>query len=306
MQSKKHIMEYSGNTTILKCYMPISHLPKNQKAVFATLFVFIAVVASFLNIGMLTLFIKTPSLGNKSHFHLLSLIIGDVIVGVLLSPITVKKILIENYQNCFVNYFGPLVSVSGVAIVVITYDRYVHIWKGLRYDGYMTKKRFSFLISCTWLSPLIFFLAKLISKECLTWTILLAYMLLFSSIIGSYLKIVGVLRSRLHAECGCITTRALIQRQNKRSVRLICLVGITFILMTSGMLLIRIFMTCHYYLPGGFIWFKKNESSIRAFGKLLFQMNSLINPILYYTKHRIIRSEIRRYIRTFRRFIHAT
>ena len=298
-------MEYSVNTTIFKCNMPISHLPKNQKAVFAAIFGFNAVVASFLNIGMLTLFIKTPSLRNKSDLHLLSLIIGDIIVGVLLSPITVKKILTENYQICFVNMLGALVSVSGVSIVVITYDRCVRIWKGLRYDKYMTRKRFCFLISCPWLSPLIVYSAKLISIECLTWAILSAYMLLFSSIIGSYLKIVGVLRSRLDAKFSN-TTRAAIQRQNNRSIRLICLIGITFILMTSGMLLIRIFLTCHFYLPGGFIWFKKYESSIRAFGQMLFQINSLINPILYYTKHRIIRSEIRRYVRTFRRFIHAT
>ena len=299
-------MEYSRNTTIFKCNMPISHLPKNQKVVFAALFGFNAVVASFLNIGMLTLFIKTPSLRNKSDFHLLSLIISDVIVGVILSPITVKKILTENYQICFVNNLEALVSVSGVAIVVITYDRYVHIWKGLRYDEYMTRRRFCFLVSCPWFSPLIFFLAKLISVECYTWAILLAYMLLYSSIIGSYLKIVGFIRSRLHAGCVSNTTRARIQRQNKRSIRLICLVSITSILMTTGMLLVRIFLTCHLYLPGGFIWFKKNESSIRAFGQLLFQMNSLINPMLYYTKHRVIRSEIRRYVRTFRRYIHAT
>ena len=299
-------MEYSGNTTILKCHSLISNLPKNQKAVFAALFGFNAIAASFLNICLLILFLKTPTLRNKSDFHLLSLVIGDVIVGVIISPITVKKILTENYQNCLVNNLGVLVSVSGVSIIVITYDRYVHIWKGLHYDEYMTRTRFCFLISCPWLSPLIFFLAKLISAECLTWAILLAYMLLSSSIIGSYLKIVGCIRSRLHAACVSNTTRARIQRQNKRSIRLICLVGITFILMTSGMLLIRIFLTCHFYLPGGFIWFKKNESSIRAFGQMSFQMNSLINPMLYYTKHRIIRSEIRRYVRTFRRFIHAT
>ena len=299
-------MEYSGNTTILKCKVPISHLPKNQKAVFAALFGFNAVFASFLNIGMLTLFIKTPSLRNKSDFHLLSLIIGDVIIGVLLSPIAVKEILTENYQICFVNYFSFLICVSRVAIVVITYDRYVHIWKGLRYDDYMTRKRFCFLISCPWLFVSIIFLAKLISVECLTWVILLAYILVFSSIIGSYVKMVGCLRSRVDALSGSETTRVQMQRQNKRSIRLICLVSITFILMTTGTLMIRIFLTCHFYLPGGFIWFKKNEPSIRAFGKLSFHMNSLINPILYYNKHRIIRSEIRRYVRTLRRFIHPT
>ena len=119
-------MEYSGNTTIHKCDSHISNLPNIQKAVFAALFGFNAVVTSFLNIGMLTLFIKTPSLRNKSDIHLLSLIIGYVIVEVILSPVTVKKILTENYQNCFAK-LGILVSVSGVAIIVITYDRYVHI-----------------------------------------------------------------------------------------------------------------------------------------------------------------------------------
>ena len=127
---------------------------------------------------------------------------------------------------------------------------------------------------------------------------------MYSSIIGSYLKIFGILHARSHAEC--VGNRALIQRQNKRSIRLICLISITFILMTSGTLLNRVFMTCDVYLPDGFIWFKKNESSVRAFGQILFQVNSLINPILYYAKHRIIRGEVRRYARAFRRFIYPT
>ena len=298
-------MEYSGNTTMHKCTLLVSNLPKNQKAVFASLFGFNAVVASFLNIGLLTLFIKAPSLRNKSDFHLLSLIIGDVIVGVIMSPATVMVILTENYRYCFVNNLGVLVGVSGVAIVVITYDRYVHIWKGLRYGEYMTTKRFCFLLSCPWVSTLMLFLAKLISVECFTWSILLAYILLYSSIIGCYLKIVGVLHSRVNAECVDNRTRALIQCQNKKSVRLICLISVTYIISTSGILLTRIFMTSDIYLPDGFIWFKKNESSVRVFGQLLFQMNSQINPILYYTKHRIIRSEMKRYARAFRRLIYA-
>ena len=187
-----------------------------------------------------------------------------------MSPITVKKILTENYQNCFVKNLGALVSVSGVSIVVITYDRYVHIWKGLRYDEYVTRKRFLFLDQLSLAFSFNLFFGK--TNKCInvtTWTILLAYMLLYSSIIGSYLKIVGFVRSRLHAESVSNTTRARIQRQNKRSIRLICLISITFILMTSGILMTRIFMTCHFYLPGGFIWFKKNESSIRAFGTIV-------------------------------------
>ena len=293
-------MEYSGNTTLLKCYSPISNIPKNQKIVFAVLFGFNAVVASFLNIGLLILFLRKPSLRNKSDLLLLSLIIGDVMVGVFMPPITLKQILTENYQNCFVNKLGALASVSGVAIVVITYDRYVHIWKGLRYYKYMTMKRFCFLISCPWLSPLIFFMAKLISEECFTWAILLAYVLVYSGTIGSQLKIVRVLHSRLNDEwCMGNTNRAIIQRQNEKVVHLLCLISVTFILMTSGTLLNRIFMTCHFYLPDGFIWFKKNESTIRACGQLLFQLNSQINPILYYNKHKTIRSEIKRYVRLF-------
>ena len=166
-----------------------SNLPNNQKAAFASLFGFNAVVASFLNIGLLTLFIKAPSMRNKSDFHLLSLIIGDVIVGVIMSPVTVKVILTENYQYCFINNLGVLVGVSGVGIVVITYDRYVHIWKGTRYGEYMTKKRFCFLLSCPWVSTFMLFLAKQISVECLIWSVLLTYILLYSSIIGWYLKI---------------------------------------------------------------------------------------------------------------------
>ena len=299
-------MEYSGNTTILKCNSGISNLPKNQKVGFAALFGLNSAVASFLNIALLTLFIKTPALRNKTDYHLLSLIIGDLIVGVMLSPMAVKKILTENYKNCFVNNVGALVSISGVAIVVITYDRYVRIWKGLRYGAYMTWKRFCFLVSCTWLSPLIFVLAKRISIPFFTWCILWAYILFYSFIIGCYLKIVGVLRSRVNDESLSNSTRALIQRQNKRSIRLICLISGTYILTTSGILLTRIFMTIDFYLPDGFIWYKKNESSIIAFGQLLFTTSSLINPILYYSKHRIIRSEMKRYVMAFGRFIHAT
>ena len=288
-------------TADLLCFSPISNLPKYQKIVFATLFGFNAAVASFLNVGLLILFLKAPSLRNKSDLHLLSLSIGDVIIGVIMSPTTVKQILTENYQNCFVNKLGALVSVSGVAIFVITYDRYVHIWKGTSYDEYMTNKRFLLLISCPWLTPLILIMAKSISEECFTWAILFAYILVYSATIASYLKIVTVLHSRVHAEYVGNNNRLLIQRQNEKAVRLICLISVTFILMTSGTLLNRIFMTCHFYLPDGFIWFKQNEPTVRAFGQILFQLNSQINPILYYSKHATIRSEVKRYVRICQR-----
>ena len=170
----------------------------------------------------------------------------------------------------------------------------------------MTRKRCCFLVSFTWLSPLILVFAKLITVECFTWCILLAYALGYSCIIGFYLKIGGLLRSRLNAECMDNRTRVLLHHQNKRSIRLICLISVTYIITTSGILLTRIFLTIDFYRPDGFIWFKENESSIRSFGQFLFQMNSQINPILYYSKHRIIRSEVKRYIRAFKRFIHAT
>ena len=110
----------------------------------------------------------------------------------------------------------------------------------------------------------------------------------------------------MNAECVDDRTRALIQCQNKKSVRLVCLISVTYIISTSGILLDRLFMTYDFYRPDGFIWYKKNESSVKVLGQLLFQMNSQINPILYYTKHRVIRSEMKRHARSFRRFIHAT
>ena len=277
------------------CIATVSKVPDSTRMFFMIMFGINSLVASLLNITVLILFTKVRSLNNKSNYHILSLVIGDAIIGLILSPISFIQVSSKNFHNCFVNKLGSflvsLLGVSAFTVISIAYDRYINLTELERYDIFMTKRRFLVLLLFPWCTPLILVFGNFSGKEIFTWMIILIYFFHYFLLIYSYSKIATALRGR---SITVVANAGVVLRQNEKSIRFISLLIGVFLFLSSGIAIYRILTVIDLYLPNGLRWYRKNEAFILATGQLLFQTNSVCNPMLYFIKHSDIKQAFRR------------
>ncbi len=110
------------------------------------------------NALVIATFIKFPSIRNKiSNLYILNLAVSDFVIGCVAIPLSIlyrqhgiwlygevvcKFWLVVDWWACFVTVW---------AIVLISYDRYVLVTKGLEYDKYQTRKKFYILSGLSWI-----------------------------------------------------------------------------------------------------------------------------------------------------------
>ena len=255
-------------------------------------------IASVLNVTVLLLFTRVRLLHNKSDLHILSLTIGDAIIGLILSPISVVQVSNKNFDNCFVNKLGrylmALLGISAFIVMVIAYDRYIKLRELERYDSFMTKGRFIVLVLFPWFTPLLLIFGKVLGRESFTWILLLAYVFNYVILIYSYRKIRIVLQER---SGGLVANSQALYRQNEKSFRFIRLLISIYLSLSCGGLIYSTLTVIDMYFPNGLNWSISNEALILATAQLLFPVNSVCNPILYFLKHSEIRRSFKRLVR---------
>ena len=126
--------------------------------VFGTFFIIVSISASVGNIlvlAILWLFGKR----SQSDTILSSLAVSDMLVGLILSPITAWQLIDScSLRNCTADlvrtYFAILLVGSSVMTLgVIAYDQYILLTKLTNYDNCMTRKKVILLLSIAWVFP---------------------------------------------------------------------------------------------------------------------------------------------------------
>ena len=288
-------MENITRPEVSSCVSTLSEVPENARTFFAITFGINSVVATVMNVTVLLLFTKVRSLHNKSDLHILSLALGDAIIGLVLSPISVIQVSNKNYDNCFVNKLGSflvtLLGITAFTVMMIAYDRYIKLSKLERYDIIMTKRRFLVLALFPWFTPIFLIIGKVIGRKTFTWTILFLYVFNYVVLIYSYRKIKLLLQERSST---LVANTQVLHRQNEKSFRIIRLLISIYLSLSSGAFIYRILTAIDMYF--GLNWYRNNEPIIMAIGQLLFQVNSVFNPMLYFIKHSEIRRSFKRLV----------
>ena len=260
-------MENITRHDVSSCLSILSQVPENSRTFFAIMFGINSVVASVMNVTVLLLFTKVRSLHNKSDLHILSLAIGDALIGLILSPISVAQVCNKNYDNCFVSklgsYMATLLGITAFTVMMIAYDRYIKLSKLERYDIFMTKKRFLVLVLFPWFTPILIMIGKLFGRESFTWTILFLYVFNYVILIYCYRKIRIVLQERSSA---LVANLQVLHRQNEKSFRLIRLFISIYMSLSSGAFIYMILTAIDMYFANGLNWYRNNEALIVTIG----------------------------------------
>ncbi|XP_065671425.1 octopamine receptor beta-1R [Hydra vulgaris] len=126
--------------------------------VFAILFAVPTIAAIICNFIVVIIIIKLKK-KPVSKYLLLSLSISDLLVGMILGPITLTQVLdISLLSNCTAHFIRGYVMVllvgsSLLTLAMISYDRYLLLTKLSNYNQYMSKKKGFSLIGFSWFFP---------------------------------------------------------------------------------------------------------------------------------------------------------
>ena len=143
----------------MNCTTCMSLLEPPLTFVFGFMFIVTSVMATVGN-GFSLFIIWRPGLKLTSSTKILtSLVVSDLLVGIILSPLTCFQVL--NYislNDCEIDYarrylFFFLCNTSGLTLVVISYDRYILLTKLTNYNKFMTKNKLIVLLILAWLVP---------------------------------------------------------------------------------------------------------------------------------------------------------
>ena len=128
--------------------------------IYGILFTLFAIVAALANITALYILLTMPSTGmiTKSNKILTSLIVSDVMTGLVGFPMSAYQILSDN--SCDLDNIRSVVSLiltgsSNLTLALIAFDRYLLMTKFTRYNNLMTNRVLVFLILLCWVYPIV-------------------------------------------------------------------------------------------------------------------------------------------------------
>ena len=234
--------------------------------------------------------IRNRRLRTRSNAYLLSLATSDFLVGILLEPMFVAQFFsYEHRQNCTFNkvrrYLSTLLMGGAVgSIALVSYDRWTHLTKTIRYNDFMPKKKVVILLTIAWLIPFLAPMSRLTSEAVYS-AIIIAYILTVLALITtSYLVIVKLVRSREIAFRGRSddTPSATTTRSHIRVAKAIALVILCFLATILPISVYHGVTAVNAFSPG---LIKISDDTKEICYAVLMTMglaNSGINPVIYY------------------------
>lgn len=159
------------------------------------------VFATLGNILVIALVINEKRLRTRSNAFLVSLAVSDLMIGAAAEPLLLAQMLSQELrENCRFNgirrYLSTLLMGASIgSIALISYDRWTHLSKTVRYNDFMPKKKVAALISIAWLIPLVVSFIFLGSEAVYNTTVITHVLLTTTVIITCYLVIVRIART---------------------------------------------------------------------------------------------------------------
>ena len=154
------------------------------------------------NILVFILVISNKRLQTRSNVFLLSLAVSDFLVGALLEPMFVAQFFSQDLrENCSFNkirrYLATLLMGAAVnSIALVSYDRWTHLTKTIRYNDFMPKKKVAILVTIAWLIPIVVPFVRFTSEAVYSTIIIIYILTILALMIACYVIIVKIVRDR--------------------------------------------------------------------------------------------------------------
>ncbi|XP_066921501.1 cannabinoid receptor 1-like [Clytia hemisphaerica] len=289
-------MNNSTASTSISCTYSYGDISSISRYILGTGFVICSILATTGSIISLIILQRPSMRCKKSNKILSSLSTSDTLVGLGLCIVFTIQMLSEDLRSsCFLentkNILAPwMIGTSSLNIALISYDRYVMLSSLTNYDIKMSKRRLYFLILSTWITPILFTMTFFINRLLFMAALALFTIIPLIIIIIAYCMVVKFVKKNSfvkESEDGQSSKK----ENNRRLVqRLSFLVFCYFI--------------CLLPLMVNFFWeifnrLSKQEKSVThqtltVVGALCACVNSVLNPIIYFSKFPDFQREFRK------------
>lgn len=240
------------------------------------------------NLFILYLFARNKDLQTFPNYLLISLCIGDTITSAILSPLTIGQILSETPNNLLyvaTKYLAGFIAISGYTLVSISFYRFIKISR----SGFKNNRRAKqiLLLTVPYFSPSLYMVSKRLDKHLNNVFVLVSIPICFLAVLFFCQKTKRVLIRHERNVDNNDQAKKNANKRNRRALSLInWVVWVTFI-SSCGMPIVRalkigqnIFFTIETWK-----WIEDNYNLFLYTGRLLWCVNSVINPFLYFWKH---------------------
>ena len=142
----------------MNCSTRMSSLEPPLTTIFGVMFILTSFIASIANSLVLFVLWKPGSKITSSTKILTSLAVSDLLVGMILSPLTCWQVLSTSLRDCNIDYIRRyfvvfLTGSSVLTLAMISYDRYTLLTKLTNYNKYITKRKVIAFFVFAWLVP---------------------------------------------------------------------------------------------------------------------------------------------------------
>ena len=293
-----------SNSTI-QCQQPLQiRVPQSKKPFIVAIFGSIALTATCFNVMVFIVYFRTRSLSKPCNKLLLSLALIDLLVGLIVAPISIRNLFVADacLRIALQKVYQFLICVSCVTLCNISYDRYLFFTKPGLYADIMRGFRLRCTIAMPWSSTLILMTASLLPEKVKFWiavmVILVGYLFYFTCYTFIYKRLMARMRLWQSREEGSHTQ--MILKETQRSMHLILLLIICNFICTFPWFLCLLFFLLSQYSLVNTKQLEK-EYMFLLIGVICMQLKSAINPIIYFAVskdfftalQRIVRSQIR-------------
>ena len=292
---KLKTMANTTNSSIPDCTFSYGDISTVPRYILGIAFIFCSFFATIGSIISLIILQKPSMRCKKSNKILSSLSISDTLVGLLLCLVFVFQLLSDELQkSCLLenikNILAPwMIGTSSLNIGLISYDRYVMLSSLQNYDVKMHKRKLYLLIIATWLTPILFFMTMFIN-----WLLFVAALALFTIIPLAIIMVAYCMVIKFVKKNSFNQERRISEQTKEKNRKLVHRLSF----------LVFCYFVCLSPLMVNFSWqvvnrLTKREKSIpyqtlTVFGVLCACFNSVLNPVIYFSKLPNFQKELRK------------
>ena len=284
--------------------MPLLKLDIEESRPFAVILSIASATSIIFNIAIIVLFVKIRNLRTTSNKLLISLAVSDLCVGAIISPLSIAQLVKgKTHPECSTLhilsiYTLPFLAVTELIICTIALDRYLKITKVAKYHSIMKGYRLNLLILGPWLFPILLILIGSRNKAAANIVVSILFLVGYTCIFLSYRKIYCYIKLRQHNFGSSLSISHIesMLKQNKKVIALIWAVSISALSCGTPSFIYRWVLLVEHYKVGDMVWVQQRIHLFGATATTMLQLNSAINPLLYFWLSQEFRKAIKQLI----------
>ena len=287
----------------------IINIVKHIRWALGTLNIATSATATAGNLLIIIVILTRKQLRTRPNSLICCLAVTDLAVGIIMQPIISVQLFNENAgRNCGVTYalycIGTMIcGCSSLILVLISYDRYLHLTKLQNYSKHMPRRKIIILLAFCWIIPAIS--GSLVFED---YTRFVMYIMSISALFFCTValvffnkKIYRFIKNRSKVFPVSVATKPKtaeqmrVRRQTKLAKTLLIIVG-CFVICWMPFVVYYLYA----FIDTIFGIIAPNDlayaDTMHCIGLTLGLLNSSINPAVYFWRNKTLRTEARKFI----------